>query len=927
MRKPTKTKKKQHPSTPEQQAVIDAIVDGESILVSALAGSGKTETVIRAVLAIVKKEGKPRVLPSSRILVVAFNVKVAHEIKERLRKALGEDCEAYGITVKTFNGLGHGTLLANKYGKGSLEVDTRKTRRLVSELCATPNGRKAFLECCSASAKKQGAAGIAQAQVQLAAVLDLAKVYGITPGRLLADPAIAGKLVEASAQNAEAKALLLPTQKLAAILRVCLKLNHALAKDEGVIDFNDQPYLAVTECSHIGRKWRTIIADECQPVGTRIRLAGGKEKRIENIKVGDRVMSFDTRSGILSGMDRNSHHNDDGGPREPRRIEAVRKKQYNGMIVAIGTGGGSHPRSKYTAEHWCFVSSCEDTKKHLVYMQKKGNSYRLGTTTSLRTLANRVKSEKAESAWIISTHDSESDALFQEHCLSFEFGIPTTVFRSFNSGAASMRRLSNGESSESYLERFWTRMGDMTNRADALLDANDLSIQFPFYTRSINGKGWASNFSTPNKRGFKCRAINVFPDIMSVYTIAGERGKIKEISLKTVKSVHKKVYKGVVYSLTVSQQTNGLRLYIGDSIITHNCQDLNSLSLEQIKRACTDQLVLVGDRYQNIYASMRGANFDDVMKLVTTKKMRQLELTTTFRCPKMVATRQTVSEGNGPLKRFVTVNDAKVGVISYPFFATENRKTASGSTRATAVWSFDLIDAALVHNNLVTPKSTTTIITATNADLIAAMALLCAEKGCRLRDLSQFFYRGVLYPNTVWRTAYRKTVHEPSMVDKLPSAMNLFCHATGQTPDEAAEDFAAAADLKGLLTAKLFAGTVHVQKGLEYDTVLVVNGPSFFGQAELRYVAETRTKNTLIGIDLCLHKMTVSRPKMDLRARSMVAFFGGQRAAAEAKALPKGKEWHNMTFGSPKTMEKVARMNVPKKFDVNAVMLGPVKVR
>lgn len=620
MSKPTKAKKKkQHPSTAEQQAVIDAIVKGESILVSALAGSGKTETVIRAVLAIVKKEGKPRVLPSSRILVVAFNVKVAHEIKERLRKALGEDCEAYGITVKTFNGLGHGTLLANKYGKGNLEVDTRKTRRLVSELCDTPNGRKAFLDCCSVSVKKQGAAGLAQAQAQLAAVLDLAKVYGVTPGRLLADPAVAGKLVEASAQNAEAKALLLPSQKLAAILRVCLKLNHALAKDEGVIDFNDQPYLAVTECSHIGRKWRTVIADECQ--------------------------------------------------------------------------------------------------------------------------------------------------------------------------------------------------------------------------------------------------------------------------------------------------------------------DLNGLSLEQIKRACTDQLVLVGDRYQNIYASMRGANFDDVMKLVTTKKMRQLELTTTFRCPKMVATRQTVAEGNGPLKRFVTVNDAKVGVISYPFFDTENRRTASGSTKATAVWSFDMIDAALVKDDLVTLKSTTTIITATNADLIASMALLCAEKGCRLRDLSQFFYRGVLYPNTVWRTAYRKTVHEPSAVDKLPSAMNLFCHATGQTPDEAAEDFAAAADLKGLLRAKLFAGTVHVQKGLEYDNVLVVNGPSFFGQAELRYVAETRTKNTLIGIDLCLHRLTVSRPKMDLRARAMVAFFGGQRAAAETKALPKGKEWHNMTFGSPAIMTKVARMNVPKKFDVNAKMLGPVKVR
>jgi hypothetical protein len=606
-------KKKAFPPTAEQQAVIDAIVNGESILAKAPAGSGKTEMFLRAILKIVEREGKPVALPSNRLLVVAFNVKVAHEIRNRLDKALGKPAEEYGITVKTLNGLGHGTLLANKYGKGNLEIDLRKTKNIVAELCSTENGRRAFLECCSTAAKKQGPSGMALAQSQMAAVMDLAKVYGITPGRLLANPEVASKLVEAAAQNAEAKSLLLPSAKLASVLRVCLKLNNEMAKVDGIIDFNDQPYLAVTECSHIGRKWKTVIADEMQ--------------------------------------------------------------------------------------------------------------------------------------------------------------------------------------------------------------------------------------------------------------------------------------------------------------------DLNGLSLEQIKRACTSQLVLVGDRFQNIYASMRGSNYNDIIKLVESRKMRELELTITFRCPKMVAARQTISEGSGPLKRFTPTKDAKVGIVSYPFFSVENRTTSTGRVRATAVWTFGAIQAAVPSK----PTSTTTVITATNADLIAAMALLCAEKGCRLRDLPKFFYRGVLYPVTAWRSAYRKNVAEPTAVDRLPSAMNLFCHITKQTPDEAAEDFAACGDLKALDKATLFAGTVHVQKGLEYDTVIVINGPSFFGQAELRYVAETRTKNALIGVDLCTHKMTVYRPKMKLAERAAYTFFGAQRAAAEGRPLIKGKEWKNTTVANPSVMKQTAIRNVPKKFFPNATLLGPVK--
>lgn len=78
-----------HTPTPEQVAVVDAAKDTDAnLLVSALAGAAKTSTLILVAEA----------LPSTRILCLAFNKKIADEMKERLPK----NCEAM-----TLNSLGH----------------------------------------------------------------------------------------------------------------------------------------------------------------------------------------------------------------------------------------------------------------------------------------------------------------------------------------------------------------------------------------------------------------------------------------------------------------------------------------------------------------------------------------------------------------------------------------------------------------------------------------------------------------------------------------------------------------------------------------------------------------------------------------------------------------------------------------------------
>lgn len=111
--------------TPEQLAVIGATVDTEAnLLISALAGAAKTSTLILVAQA----------LPTTPILCLAFNKKIADEMTKRLPS---------NCTAKTLNGLGHG-VWGDAIGR-RLTIETSKVYDLLtSELAsASVETRKA----------------------------------------------------------------------------------------------------------------------------------------------------------------------------------------------------------------------------------------------------------------------------------------------------------------------------------------------------------------------------------------------------------------------------------------------------------------------------------------------------------------------------------------------------------------------------------------------------------------------------------------------------------------------------------------------------------------------------------------------------------------------------------------------------------------
>ena len=98
--------------TPEQQAIIEAATQPQSLIVNALAGTGKTTTLTMLAKA----------LPSEPALALAFNKKIKEELEKRFPK---------NFTVMTMNGLGH-RAWSFTINKKQMLLDANKLGRLTT---------------------------------------------------------------------------------------------------------------------------------------------------------------------------------------------------------------------------------------------------------------------------------------------------------------------------------------------------------------------------------------------------------------------------------------------------------------------------------------------------------------------------------------------------------------------------------------------------------------------------------------------------------------------------------------------------------------------------------------------------------------------------------------------------------------------------
>ena len=165
--------------------------------------------------------------------------------------------------------------------------------------------------------------------------------------------------------------------------------------------------------------------DQCLVAGTPVTMADGSIKPIEDIVVGDQVLSC----------------HGSGDFRPARVMRTHRSEAREG--IAITTRGGRRLVSTPEHTHFAGFRYGVSPQAHVTYLMRRSDKgFRVGTTrtytASNRTLGVRLRSvqEHADAAWVVSQHETEAEARAEEARLSLIYGIPTLPFVARRGGSA-----------------------------------------------------------------------------------------------------------------------------------------------------------------------------------------------------------------------------------------------------------------------------------------------------------------------------------------------------------------------------------------------------------------------------------------------------------------------------------------------------------
>lgn len=304
------------------------------------------------------------------------------------------------------------------------------------------------------------------------------------------------------------------------------------------------------------------VGDPCQPPGTMVTVvrAGRKGNRwtgitpvqtvqipIEQLREGDRVVSYNVATSYLR--------------RTGSAVTGISIRPFSGDLVTVRTAGHY---SRYTPNHKCVVRFGPGLSgKHVVYLMRRGRDYRIGITSARSEsqgnrlgVTIRAAQEGADAVWILSVHPSRSSAALAEMTTAWTYGVPTLTFRTSN----------HSSMTQADLDLFWHSRGGNHATASAALRAHGRDITYPLWST-------ADNRTLQQRRPTVIRACNLI-DGMQVLPLTDDMmADHRNVGLRhwTDVTVGREHYDGPVYSMNVEKD----HTYVGDGLITHNCQAIN----------------------------------------------------------------------------------------------------------------------------------------------------------------------------------------------------------------------------------------------------------------------------------------------------------------------------------------------------------------
>jgi DNA helicase II / ATP-dependent DNA helicase PcrA len=172
----------------------------------------------------------------------------------------------------------------------------------------------------------------------------------------------------------------------------------------------------------VGHRNLAVVGDDaqCLVTGTLVTMADGTRRPIEELRAGDRVLSCfgsgNFRTAEVTGVSRSC------------RTDGIR----------IRTAAGREIVSTPEHTHFAGYRNGLIPSFHATYlMRKRGVGWRVGTT---RTAINRrgqatagvqlrAMTERADDAWVVSTHETGEEARVAEAILAARYGLPMVPFR------------------------------------------------------------------------------------------------------------------------------------------------------------------------------------------------------------------------------------------------------------------------------------------------------------------------------------------------------------------------------------------------------------------------------------------------------------------------------------------------------------------
>jgi hypothetical protein len=555
---PEPAKKPDQTPSKYQQAVYDKFrlyakgVPGH-LIVSAVAGSGKTTTIVNASAHIPNDQSA---------IFLAFNKHIAEELKRRL-PAHVESSTTHSAAYRAIRQIGRP------------KVDSGNVLKIWKTLNISFHSRNLFK--------------------QTAKLVGGAKAFGYIPeackdecrcGKVLTPELWANLIsyfdIAFESEMDATQAVRLAEQILTQGIRSC----HIS------IDFDDMLYIPyimglplpqyqwviVDEAQDLNVVQRELIkrmlapnghgvfvGDErqCQPAGSMILVPGEVEVPIETLKTGDHVVPVDISHSCFKTS---------GEPVE------VASRPYCGMLVEATSAGRV---SRYTPDHDCVVNAKPLADTYVVYLMERGGKFRVGSTkfgvrggSGLRT---RLCTEHADNAWILSVWGSKQSAVLEEALIAHYYGFSERTFVSQTAdGSVGLN--------QQFLDRFWEEVSDQTAEACALLAEYGRYIEHPFVSAF---KPWTFNVRRP----CEVKACNMLEGMLVLHS--EEHVHYKKHAWKQVERIRSVPYSGLVYSLNVPKY----HTYVADGIATHNCiygfRGSDSQSMARIKEELgADQLPL-----------------------------------------------------------------------------------------------------------------------------------------------------------------------------------------------------------------------------------------------------------------------------------------------------------------------------------------------